>query len=436
VGSISADYGTKITAPVTPARTGYTFGGWYREPECLSAWNFGSDTVTANITLYAKWTINSYSLSYHTETNGTLTGILTQAVIRGGNGTKVTAVPNAHYHFVKWSDGVTTASRTDTNVFCELSVTAQFAIDTYKVLFKDYDGTVLKTEYVVYGTDATPPAGPERTGYEFTGWDGDYYGVTEALTITAQYRENTFKVTFAGYDGAVIKAQNVPAGGDATAPDASEREGYTFSGWDKGFTNITGDVTITAQYSVNTYKVTFKDYDGKVLDVQDVRYGNDAKTPASPERKGYVFTGWNGDYTNVKADAAITAKYLEVPGVQDIMTEGSEITLVLNTEGLDVTGANVEGGKATVNKDGTVTVSIPNGVKPDDIKVSFTLADGSAMAVTITKEDLAAAGMRAGTTAAESLPIWVWIIIGTGGAALIVLAALLIAGRKRGTQAP
>ena len=47
---------SKITEPIAPAETGYTFGGWYKEAACTTAWNFETDTVTAATTLYAKWT--------------------------------------------------------------------------------------------------------------------------------------------------------------------------------------------------------------------------------------------------------------------------------------------------------------------------------------------------------------------------------------------
>jgi uncharacterized repeat protein (TIGR02543 family) len=51
--------GGKITRPASPVRSGYVFGGWYREAACVTAWDFGSDTVTANTTLYAKWSAAS-----------------------------------------------------------------------------------------------------------------------------------------------------------------------------------------------------------------------------------------------------------------------------------------------------------------------------------------------------------------------------------------
>jgi uncharacterized repeat protein (TIGR02543 family) len=52
-------HNTIITAPVVPARAGYSFAGWYKEATCVNAWNFATDTVTADITLYAKWTADA-----------------------------------------------------------------------------------------------------------------------------------------------------------------------------------------------------------------------------------------------------------------------------------------------------------------------------------------------------------------------------------------
>lgn len=51
-------YVSQITAPKVPTRTGYTFGGWYKEVECINAWNFATDKVTTDTTLYPKWIAN------------------------------------------------------------------------------------------------------------------------------------------------------------------------------------------------------------------------------------------------------------------------------------------------------------------------------------------------------------------------------------------
>ena len=83
--------------------------------------------MTANVSVTANFAINTYTLTYTAGANGTITGTSPQTVNHGADGTEVTAVPNAGYHFVNWSDGVLTAARTDTNVTANVNVTANFA---------------------------------------------------------------------------------------------------------------------------------------------------------------------------------------------------------------------------------------------------------------------------------------------------------------------
>ena len=51
-------------APPDPTREGYSFTGWYNEPECIDSFNFSTDTIRRNITIYADWSINSYKISF------------------------------------------------------------------------------------------------------------------------------------------------------------------------------------------------------------------------------------------------------------------------------------------------------------------------------------------------------------------------------------
>ena len=121
----------------------------------------------------------------------------------------------------------------------------------HTVTFKDWNGTVLKTEQVQYGGAATAPANPTRTGYTFTGWDKAFNNVTADLVVTAQYSIYTYTVTFKDWNGTVLKTQQVQYGGAATAPANPTRAGYTFTGWDKAFTNVTANLVVTAQYVQN-----------------------------------------------------------------------------------------------------------------------------------------------------------------------------------------
>ena len=58
-------YGNLAAQPITVSKTGYAFGGWYKEPTHNNLWNFASDIVTANTTLYAKWNAVNYTVTYN-----------------------------------------------------------------------------------------------------------------------------------------------------------------------------------------------------------------------------------------------------------------------------------------------------------------------------------------------------------------------------------
>ena len=282
-------HGGDAEAPADPTRVGYTFTGWDKE----------FTNITADLVVTAQYEINTYTVTFK-DWDGTV--LKTQEVQHGGDAEAPADPTRTGYTFTGWDKAFT-------NIMADLVVTAQYEINTYTVTFKDWDGTVLKTQEVQYGGAATAPANPTRTGYTFTGWDKAFTNIMADLVVTAQYEINTYTVTFKDWDGTVLKTQEVQYGGDAEAPADPTRVGYTFTGWDKEFTNITADLVVTAQYEINTYTVTFKDWDGTVLKTQEVQHGGDAEAPADPTRTGYTFTGWDKAFTNIMADLVVTAQY-------------------------------------------------------------------------------------------------------------------------------
>ena len=84
--------------------------------------------------------------------------------------------------------------------------TKESSKEKYKVVFKDYNGAVLKTELVEYGANATAPSNPARTGYTFIGWSDSYTNVKGDIEITAQYEKEKNKTTiyYKGYDNPYI----------------------------------------------------------------------------------------------------------------------------------------------------------------------------------------------------------------------------------------
>ena len=155
--------------------------------------------------------------------------------------------------------------------------------------------------------------------YDIYNYDGEpiEFAIQNGAVTVAAAQPELHTVTFKDWDGTVLNTQEVQYGGDAEAPADPTRVGYTFTGWDKAFTNITADLVVTAQYEINTYTVTFKDWNGTVLKTQEVQYGGDAEAPADPTRVGYTFTGWDKAFTNITADLVVTAQYEMLGDVDD-----------------------------------------------------------------------------------------------------------------------
>ena len=117
-----------------------------------------------------------------------------------------------------------------------------------------------------------------------------------------------FTVTFKDWDGSVLNEQQVSYGQAASAPNDPERTGYTFTGWDVDFTSITGDLVVTAQYSINSYTITYK-VNGAVYHVDTYAYGESIVLPDYTPAAAHDFSGWEGvpstmPASNLEFDAA------------------------------------------------------------------------------------------------------------------------------------
>lgn len=252
------------------------------------------------------------------------------------------------------------------------TVTYTEPLVTYTVRFLDWNGSVLKSQTVTQGGSATPPSNPTRSGYRFTGWQGSYTNITQDTDITAQYIK-TYTVTFKDWDNSTIKSETVDTGGSATPPSNPSRTGFRFTGWSGSYTNVTSDVTITAQYeAIPSYTVTFKDWNGDVLSIQTVYEGEDA-VPPYPTREGYRFTGWEGgSYTNVTSDRTLTAQYEVYTGTTDLIVNATTLYLAsgdtFQLEAIKIPASSENAiswssnnGNISVNSSGLVTVSASSG---------------------------------------------------------------------------
>ncbi|WP_169834459.1 InlB B-repeat-containing protein [Paenibacillus donghaensis] len=350
--------GASGTAVTAVADAGYHFVKWSDD---VSTATRTDANVLANVDVTASFAVNTYKLNYAAGSNGTLTGIATQTVNNGANGTAVTAVPDAGYHFVKWSDDVSTATRTDANVLANVDVTASFAVNTYKLNYAaGSNGTLTgsATQTVNSGASGTAVTAVADAGYHFVKWSDDVLTATRTdinvlanVDVTASFAVNTYKLNYAaGNNGSLTgnAAQTVNSGANGTAVTAVADAGYHFVKWSDDDTtatrmdaNVLANVDVTASFAANTYTISFNSNGGLPVDSQNVTYSAFATEPKAPIKAGYTFAGWyvdsnlttkfNFTTTAITSDVTLFAKWLinppEAPVIQSATSGNSSVVV-------------------------------------------------------------------------------------------------------------
>ena len=185
------------------------------------------------------------------------------------------------------------------------SITAQVY---HSVTFVDYDGTVLSAQSVAHGSAAIEPTAPEREGYAFIGWDKDFSNVTEDMTVTAQYSANSYSITYT-INGEEYTAQTYEFGAEVSAPEYTVPEGHTFSGWDIPETMPAENIVLDAALTVNSYTITYT-INGEEYTAQTYEFGAAVSAPEYTVPEGHTFSGWDIPETmpaeNLVLDAALT----------------------------------------------------------------------------------------------------------------------------------
>jgi len=324
------------TLPTPPTRAGYSFGGWYTLQNGGGTQFLASTAVTANTTVYAKWTANSYTVSFYG--NGmTMSPNPTTRTVSHGASVGAGSMPNplrTGYTLSGWNsntDGSGTSFTGTTQVTAAISVYAQWTANTCTVTFNKNNTDSGSTQAspasmnVSYNTSAgSLPVPPTRSGYGFNGWfstsnasGGTQFlantTVTTNITVYARWASNSYTVTFdkntadAGSTAAVPPSKSVSHGTTlGTLPTAPTRPGHTFLNWDTEpdgsgtpvtiNTAVTTNITLYAQWAAKTYTVTF-DGNGVTMPnpaTRTVSHGASlgSELPDGPARTGYGFAGW------------------------------------------------------------------------------------------------------------------------------------------------
>ena len=296
---------TPADQPADPTKEGYTFIGWYKGEE---KWNF-ADAVTEAMTLTAKWQLNQYTITFDTA-GGSEVAPITQDY-----GTTITAPANptkTGYTFAGWDKTIPATMPAE-----NITLTARWQVNQYTITFKPENGGEDIVITQDYGTAITAPANPTKTGYTFAGWNREIPTAMPAgdMTITAQWQLNRYTITFDTAGGSEVPSITQDYGTAITPPAAPTRTGYTFAGWDKTIpsTMPAENMTITARWQVNQYTITFKPENGGQDIVIKQDYGTAITAPANPTKTGYTFAGWDKTIpsTMPAGDMIITARWTE-----------------------------------------------------------------------------------------------------------------------------
>ena len=163
-------------------RTGYTFQGWYLDN---ILYNF-STPVTADVTLVAKWQINTYDIAFISNSNDTYA---TQTINHGDLATKPTDPTKENYNFLGWYTDAEYSYAFDFTapVTKDNTLYAKWEINKYVVLFNPFNGDDLIVQEINAGGKATIPDAPIRENYLFQGW---YVTDTDVFNVNTTINQN------------------------------------------------------------------------------------------------------------------------------------------------------------------------------------------------------------------------------------------------------
>ena len=311
--------GGKVTAPTAPTATGYTFGGWYKEANCTNAFDFNT-AITADITLYAKWTEKTYSLTFKHDGHGTIkVGGTTvnsgsTASVNHVNTKTLVATPNTGYNFSSWTlsgsdtsavtiGSTSTASTTIKATNTGATVTANFTPKTYTITLDKNGGASNGSATATYNSNSVTNATyPTRTDYRCNGY---FTAATDGTLVL-----NT--------DGTLAKS--VSGYTDANGNWTKDGIATLYAQWTHDVTEYTvtfgAGTGFTSYGSVSAYNNTTS---APITLPATVRSGQSITFTATPET-GYEVEGWytNAACTEGKHDAGSTTYNTSITGVTNV----------------------------------------------------------------------------------------------------------------------
>lgn len=238
-------------------KAGYTFDGWYNGETKVTEITTGT---YGNMTLVAKWTADLYTISYDLADGVNSPENPTSYTIESGLIT-LKDPTRVGYTFVGWYNGEQLVTTIDSNTLENISLTAKWTVNSYKLTF-DVDGNLTEKTFK-YGESITAIENPTKVGHTFVGWSEELPETMPAndITVEAKWEINSYDITY-DLAGGVNNSENPTAytieSGLITLKNPT-REGYTFLGWYNGEqlvtiidSNTLENITLTAKWKITT----------------------------------------------------------------------------------------------------------------------------------------------------------------------------------------
>ena len=304
--TMQVTYGGNFEQMPIPRYKGYFFRGWYDEQ--WGGRQYGDEDgrgtytydKTEDCTLYALWEEAPLCTVTFNPNGGTLTGAETCQEKQNERIQKPYEEPiREGYYFRGWYKDADCTQMWDFDdpIPGNMTLYAGWDILSYVIRVRLENG---EQDIIInqnYGTPVTAPDDPTKEGYTFIGWDIPFPAKMPAkiTTITAQWTINQYTITFDTAGGSEIDSIEQDYDTAITAPDAPTKEGYTFIGWDTTVPKKmpAKDMTVKARWQINRYKITFDTDGGSEIDPIEQDYDTAITAPDNPTKEGYAFIDWD-----------------------------------------------------------------------------------------------------------------------------------------------
>ena len=304
--TMQVTYGGNFEQMPIPRYKGYFFRGWYDEQ--WGGRQYGDEDgrgtytydKTEDCTLYALWEEAPLCTVTFNPNGGTLTGAETCQEKQNERIQRPYEEPiREGYYFRGWYKDADCTQMWDFDdpIPGNMTLYAGWDILSYVIRVRLENGEQNIIINQNYGTPVTVPDDPTREGYTFIGWDIPFPAKMPAkiTTITAQWTINQYTITFDTAGGSEIDSIEQDYDTAITAPDAPTKEGYTFIGWDTTVPKKmpAKDMTVKARWQINRYKITFDTDGGSEIDPIEQDYDTAITAPDNPTKEGYAFIDWD-----------------------------------------------------------------------------------------------------------------------------------------------